>query len=57
MAMVWFSDEDRERMRRETAEAAEIRAEYDRICRKHAQPASREPPPNWVKVGRLDIRP
>jgi hypothetical protein len=54
----WFTDEDRERMRREAADAAEIGAEYDRICMKYARIASREPiPVDLDMFGRLDIRP
>ena len=56
LAIIWFTDEDRERMRRENAELAGIGAEYDRICFKYARLASREPSPiNWDKISQLDI--
>ena len=58
MAIVWFSEYDRARLRREQAEAAKTRAEYDRICSKYARLASRDPSQiDFDKIGRLDIRP
>jgi hypothetical protein len=65
MAVIWFSHEDRERMRREKAEMAEIGAEYDRICARYARiarrpetPAERERELREMQVrDRLQIRP
>jgi hypothetical protein len=59
MAIVWFSDEDRERMRAEEAAVAEIRAELYRLYELYARPESREPSPiprRWSSDPVIDIR-
>jgi hypothetical protein len=60
VTIIWFTDEDRERMRAE----ADARAEYNRLFEefvREVQPfriANREPPPFDIhKMMRLDIRP
>lgn len=56
MTIRWFTDEDRERMRKEAAEHAEIRAELDRLHRKYARIAHRPTTPAEVEKERRLMR-